>query len=251
MERKLHNSVLLVIFNESEKMMGKIFSFFLIALLGFRALNATGSDTSRLVKYTPDFYFSDGIFLDYKQFEKNNPVAKARILTTIDYDDNDFFKKITEQKTFSFYDDFGKKFDIPTKSIWGYADNGILHVNVNQEFFRVTIVGAICHFVAYVTSYNYSPSPYYSPYNRYNTYSYSPTYRNEKTDLRQYVIEFRTGKILEYSINNLEVLLLADTELYEEFIELRKKKKKQKAFYYIRKFNERNPIYFPANGLTK
>jgi hypothetical protein len=35
--------------------------------------------------------------------------------------------------------------------------------------------------------------------------------------------------------------------LHDEFASLSKKKRKQMKFMYIRKFNEKNPLYFPAN----
>jgi len=217
----------------------------------FICVLTNGNDSTNLIKYTPEFKFSDGIFLDFEQVKKNVPVEKARILTTIDYDDNDYFTKITSGKTFSFYNDFGKKLDIPVKNIWGYSDNGILYKKVEDNFYRITIVGAICHFVAFVTSYDYSPSTYYGSYNSYDYYGNRPGYRNEKTDLKQYIIDFKTGKILNYTIQNLEVLLMNDPELHDEYISLRKKKKNQMKFYYIRKFNERNPIYFSSKKLIQ
>ena len=38
---------------------------------------------------------------------------------------------------------------------------------------------------------------------------------------------------------------MRDPELHDEYIGLRKRKKKQLKFFYIRKFNEQNPLYFP------
>ena len=67
------------------------------------------------------------------------------------------------------------------------------------------------------------------------------------TEMRQFIIDFETGKILEYTVESVEVLIMKDTELYDEFMSLRKKKKKQLKFLYIRKYNERNPLYLPAN----
>ena len=226
------------------KMMNHVFYIFFL----LSSVIVAANDSTNLVKYTPDFNFVDGIFLDFDQVKKNTPVDKARILTTLDYNDNDFFNKITSESIFSFHNNVGEKFDIPVKTIWGYADNGVLYKKVNQNFYRVTIVGAICHFVAYVTSYSYNSRPYYNSYDYYN-YGYSPAYKNENTDLKQYIIDFKTGKTLEYNTKNLEVLLMQDPELYDEYISLRKKKKNQLKFTYIRKFNERNPIYFPLNTI--
>jgi hypothetical protein len=96
--------------------------------------------------------------------------------------------------------------------------------------------------------------PYYSPYsygNSYYPYSsyYSPYDRNYSTrnELKQYLIDFESGKILEFDLESTELLLMKDNKLYEEFIQLPRKKKKELMFVYIRKFNEENPLYIPVN----
>jgi len=65
--------------------------------------------------------------------------------------------------------------------------------------------------------------------------------------MKQYLLDFDTGKIMEYDNNSVEVLLMKDPELYDEYMALGKRKKKQLKFYYIRKFNERNPLYLPVD----
>ena len=64
--------------------------------------------------------------------------------------------------------------------------------------------------------------------------------------MKQYLIDFENGKILEYDVNNAEMLLMKDGELYEEYMRLPRKKRKELIFVYIRKFNEKNPLYLPA-----
>jgi hypothetical protein len=51
---------------------------------------------------------------------------------------------------------------------------------------------------------------------------------------------------MDYDFKSIEVLLMKDPELYDEFVALRKRKKKQLKFYYLRKFNERNPLLIPV-----
>ena len=146
-------------------------------------------------------------------------------------------------------------------AIWGYSRNGVLYIQVQDNFNRITFVGNICHFVADITSYdsrsNYSPygyyDPYYSPYsysNYYNSYSpyYSP-YRQPnmtRNELKQYLIDFESGKVLEFDVENTELLLMKDNQLYEEYVQLSRKKKKELMFVYVRKFNEKNPLYVPV-----
>jgi hypothetical protein len=59
------------------------------------------------------------------------------------------------------------------------------------------------------------------------------------------MIDFETGKTYEYNLENLEALLMRDPELYEEFVSMRNKNQKKMMFVYLRKFNERNPIFLP------
>ena len=65
----------------------------------------------------------------------------------------------------------------------------------------------------------------------------------------EYIIinnELYCGKILEFNVENTELLLMKDNQLYEEYVQLSHKKKKDLMFVYIRKFNEKNPLYIPV-----
>ena len=67
------------------------------------------------------------------------------------------------------------------------------------------------------------------------------------TELRQYLLDFSTGKVMDYDTESVEVLLMKDPELADEYQALRNRKKKQMKFVFIRRFNEQHPLYFPAN----
>jgi len=235
---------------------------FLISLFsqGIPVIRVSGQEKEGMVKYTPEFRFTDGIYLNFDQVKLNSPIPKSKLLTSIDYNDREFFKKILEGDKIYFYDNMGVRQEVAKNSIWGYSRNGVIYIQVQDNFNRITFVGNICHFVADVTtidsrSYN-SPygyyDPYYSPYSYssyYNPYSpyYSP-YRSNMTrnELKQYLIEFESGKVLEFDVSNTELLLMKDNKLYEEYVQLSRKKKKELMFVYIRKFNENNPLYIPV-----
>lgn len=237
-----------------------LMSVFVSAFTGFRS---AGQEKEGMVKYTPDFRFRDGIYLNFEQVKNNNPIPKAKLLTSVDYNDREFFRKLLEGEKIYFYDNMGIRQEIPRNSIWGYARNGVLYVQIQDNFNRITFVGNICHFVADITTYDsrynspygyydpyyYSPygyNSYYSPYSPYSPY-YSP-YRQSnmsRNELKQYIIDFENGKVLEFDIQNTELLLMKDEQLYEEFMQLPRRKKKELMFVYIRKFNEKNPLYLP------
>jgi hypothetical protein len=236
--------------------------FFLVSAIAINSSSAQeGNDQ---VRYTPDFKFKDGIYLNFDQVKTNNPIPKAKLLTSADYNDRAFFNKVFESGKIFFYDEIGVRQVVEKSNIWGYARNGILYILIQDNFNRITFVGNICHFVADVTTYdtrynNYSPygyydpyySPYYSPYG-YGGYSpygsyYSPYNQTvARSEMKQYIFDFETGKVVEFTVKNVELLLMKDPSVYDEYIQLPDRKKKELMFVYIRKFNEKNPLYLPA-----
>jgi len=229
--------------------------------IAFLSVNLAGQEDERqMIEFTPDFRFNDGIFLTFEQVRENNPISKAKILTSAEYNARDFFKQVFENDEVYFYDAMGIRQEVSKKDVWAYSRNGILYVQIQGGFNRVTYVGNICHFVADITTYDRryygSPynyyDPYYSPYS-YNYYSpyYSPYYMPyrpttvSRNELVQYMIEFETGKLIEYDLKNVELLLMKDPVLYDEFMQLSRRKKKQMMFLYLRKYNEKHPLYLP------
>jgi len=231
-----------------------------------------GQVQSSMVKFNSDFKFTDGIYLNFDQVKSNNPIPKAKILTSTDYNDREFFRKLLESGKIYFYDNMGIRQEVVTDNIWGYSRNGILYIQVQNNFNRITFVGSICHFVADITTYDpryynspygyYDPyySPYYSyPYSMYSPYgfgsyyypgSYYSPYRQSnvaRNEVRQYLIDFESGKVMEFDMQNTQMLLMKDPVLYEEYARLPRKKKKDLMFVYIRKYNENNPLYIPVN----
>jgi hypothetical protein len=237
---------------------------FTIITQTFFIIQVDGQVQEGMVKYTPDFRFKDGIYLNFDQVKLNSPIPKAKLLTSTDYNDKDFFKKVLESEKIYYYDAMGIRQEVAVSSIWGYARNGVIYIQIQNNFNRITFVGSICHFVADVTTVDnryYSPysgyyDPYYSPYGYGNYYSpygsyYSPYGRNSssRNEIKQYLIDFESGKILEFDQKNTELLLMKDEVLYEEYVKLPRKDRKIQMFLYIRKFNEKNPLYIPVNQL--
>lgn len=237
------------------------------AVIAIGFTRAQQGDT--LVQYTPDFKFRDGIYLNFDMVKSNSPIPKAKLFTSVDYNDKDFFDQVISSEKIYFYDNLGVRQEIEKDNIWGFARNGVLYARVQGNFNRITFFGSIIHFVADVTTqsgnspYGYY-DPYYSPYRSYySPYYYSPyssryydpygyggyPYRSNssRTDLEMFMIDFETGKSYEYNLENLEALLMKDPELYEEFVSMRNKNQKKMMFVYLRKFNERNPVLLPAD----
>lgn len=224
----------------------------LLLLMFVPALMAQDDEGKQLVKYTTDFEFRDGIFANFDMVKDNNPIPPARIVTDLDMFEREFYEKVTSQKEIVIYDENGVKKVMNTREIWGYGRNGVLYINVGNNFHRISFVGSICHFVASVTTYNpnyYDPyyyNPYYSNSYYYNRYT-MPHSNYANTELKQYLFDFETGEVLDYDVESVEVLLMKDPELHDEYQTLRTRKKKQMKFVYIRRFNEKHPLYFPPD----
>jgi hypothetical protein len=245
----------------------RLFRIMVASVLGIMAVPAINSfgqlQHEGMVKYTPDFRFKDGIYVNFDQVKENNPIPKAKLLTSADYNDKEFFKKVLESDKIYYYDAMGIRQEIAKNTIWGYARNGVIYVQIQEKFNRITFIGSISHFVADVTTMDYRNSspygygggyydPYYYPYSSYgNSYGsyYSPYGRNYSTrnEIKQYLIDFETGKMYEFNLESTELLLKADVKLYEEYMNLSRKKKRDLMFVYIRKFNDENPLYIPVN----
>jgi hypothetical protein len=239
----------------------------MMSMLASVMIRAQTGDT--LVRYTPDFKFRDGIYLNFDMVKNNSPIPKAKLFTSVDYNDKDFFDQVLSAEKIYFYDNMGVRQEIEKDAIWGFARNGVLYIKVQNAFNRITFFGSIIHFVADVTTttsgygpYNYY-DPYYSPYRSYYSpysYYYNPYYSyydpygyrypyrsgTSRTDLQMFMIDFETGKEYEYTLNNLEMLLMRDPELYEEFVSMRNKNQKKMMFVYLRKFNEKHPVFLPS-----
>lgn len=229
-----------------------------------------GQDKDSLVKYTPDFKFRDGIYMNFDMVKNNSPIPKAKLFTSVDYNDKDFFDQLLAGDKIFYYDNLGIRQEIETSNIWGFARNGVLYIKIQNNFNRITFFGSIVHFVADVTtaSQSYNPygyyDPYYSPYSSYySPYNYNPYYspyyspyygspyrQTSRTDLKMFMIDFETGQEYEYNLKNLEAILMKDPELYEEFVSLRNKNQKKMMFVYLRKYNEKHPVYLPSGKLS-
>lgn len=245
--------------------MKRLFQILVLVLLmvfSCTGLFLFGQGNPGMVKYTPDFKFKDGLYLNFDQIKANNPIPKAKLLTSADYNDREFFNKIFASDHIYYYDEMGIRQEIKKSDVWGFARNGVLYVQIQGNFNRITFVGKICHFVADITTYdsryNYSPygyyDPFYSPYSFGSYYPYGSYYSpyrpasTSRNELKQYIIDFESGKVLEFNIQNVELLIMKDPSIYDEYVRLSHKKKKALMFVYIRKFNEKNPLYLPVNS---
>jgi len=212
----------------------------LILLLGILFFTNLFSQTKDSVLITTNFKFEDGIYVDFNSVRYLSPININSIITNLPLKDVEFFKKLCEQEYIEYYNKQGERQKIEKKHIWGYSQNGTLFKNSGGDFFRIPMVASISQYVANVTVMReYANDPFMNSY-------YSGgigTTRYETKEAHTFMISFEYGIIYDYNYKNLEILLAQDEELFNEYTSLKKREKKQKIFLYIRKYNEKHPLY--------
>lgn len=206
--------------------------FFIFLLLQLSA--------QEVVQYTPGFEFREGIYLTFEQFKNNNPIPKSSIISKLNKNDTEFLSTILDGKTFSYNDASDSVRITSTENVWGFSRNAAIFIRVETNYNRIAVLGSISHFVATITVYNTMNSPFMNPY-------YGPGSMPMTTqEMRQMILDYKTGRLLDFTQNNMENILQRDQRLFDEFNALKKSQKKDMLFLYLRKYNEKHPIFFPA-----
>ena len=191
------------------------------------------------IRYDYSFEFKSGLYTSFYAFRNNDPIPYNRIVSP-PYD-NDFFKKLLKTESISFYDANGTLNEVPQKMIWGYANNGKPNIYWSDKFNLIPYIGTISHFMytELVTRYiNNTGTMMYDPMYIPSTQSYTTE------ELVHYFIDMNTGEILPYTSKTLLDLIQDDTELYNEYSKLGKRKRNRSVMEYVQKYNRRHPIYF-------
>ncbi len=98
-----------------------------------------GQDERESIKYTHEFRFIDGIFMNFEQVKQNAPLPKYKILTNADYHDPDFFDKVLNNEVLYYFDDNATRNEVLLEDIWGYSRDGVLYIRIGENFNRITI----------------------------------------------------------------------------------------------------------------
>jgi hypothetical protein len=191
------------------------------------------------VAYSKDFRLYEGLYLGYQDFRYNWPIPKEKIITNINKDQLDFYSKLIEEEFIEYKERDGSVIRIESQKVWGYCQNNIIFINQDRNFFRIPVFGAISNFIGTVEVVGYSPG--YDPFMNAPIGNTSIKTR----EIRQFLFDFYSGEITPFSIDQVEIYLKRDDDLYKEFIALSKKKKKEMIIKYIRLYNEKHPVYFP------
>lgn len=186
------------------------------------------------IPYSADTRLEDGIFLTHLDFRWNKAVRKAQIVSDLDREQLEFIGKTLFEEHFS-YEEENTVIRVASKNVWGYVQNNTLYVNYKGDFYRVPVFGSISYLVATVTV--VTPG-FYDP--RFGMYTGTGTTR----ELREFVMDFYDGQMVEFKPQTVEKLLARDPGLYGEYTKLNRRKQKEQVYAYIRKYNTLHPVYF-------
>lgn len=202
-------------------------------LIFFCFISGWGAAQSDSILYTRDFEFKEGIYLTVDQFRNNEPIPQSAIVSPIPKTEHNFLTQVMERKKITYKDETGTEQQIPTSSIWGYCRNRILFLNFNQTFNRVNVIGNLCHFTSEVVVLSTYQDPLY--YNRGMSSSYN--------ELKQFIFCMNSNIVKDFSTPSMEEILKTDPELYDQFMSMKRKEKGNSIFTYLRKYNEKHPLY--------
>jgi hypothetical protein len=185
------------------------------------------------VVYTRDFQFKEGLYLNFFQFRNNDPIPLSSIISNYDQNDREFMLKVLSHNKVVYKDTNGAEQKINSKDIWGYTLKRDVFIQTSGSFMKIQIIGSICHFLRLVLNvpYNWQDDPYsgFSGHHGYHE--------------QQSVLDMETGNIYDFTVTAMEKLLQRDQKLFLEFMSLKKKKKRNSIFIYLKKYNEAHPLY--------
>ncbi len=207
-----------------------------VTALFFLFFSVTCMAQTNTVAYTRDYEFKEGLFLTLEQFKKNKPILKSAIVSILPKDQIDFLTQVTEQKSITYKDTAGVEQKIETNTIWGFYQNRTVFINFNNEFNRINVIGTLSLFSAMVVQAPMRNEPIG------DMYAIEPAFQ----ELRQFVYDTQTNKVFDFNVKNMELLLKNDAELYAQFMKLKKRKKADSIFIYLRKYNEKHPLYLAS-----
>ena len=196
-------------------------------------ISGMGIAQSDSIPYTRDFEFKEGIYLTIDQFRNNQPIPPSSVISPIPKTELDFLTRVMEKKNVTYIDETGAEQQVASSSIWGYCRNRYLYVNFNQTFNRLNVIGNLCHFTSEVMILSAYQDPLY--YNHGITNSYN--------ELRQFIFCTDSNIVRDFNTLSMEEILKNDGELYEQFMKMKRKEKGNSIFAYLRKYNEKHPLY--------
>lgn len=176
----------------------------------------------------------DGIYTDFFAFKNNQPsvpLEKLRDAQGLPVNDA---RRVSGK--LNWQPDSGASQTVDLNSIWGFCQNDVVYIGTSNGFYRIGLMGSLCHLVVEET------------YRDWNPYMYGyPMGTVTRTVLVQQLLDMETGAYLPFNASGMDQALLHDAVLSEEFRNLPKKQRNsvEVLFRFLRLYNDRHPLVFP------
>ena len=223
----------------------------------------------QMVKYNSEFQFQDGLYISFEDFKNNNPIPITHTVTDFDIRDPDYLDLVVDQDSIIYFDNLFKERVIPTRSMWGFCKRNKVFIAFGAEssfnnpeffgFYPLVNIGAFSFFSAVESYYStMSSGPSMGMGVGTGVGFRDPMMNNDvtvtQTEQVQLLLQFSTGTILlakrgalgHFPVDLVSQLIKPDVALATEFESLSLRDQKLKGMFFLRRFNERNPIYFPS-----
>jgi hypothetical protein len=169
--------------------------------------------------------FNDGVYLSLYDLQNNHPSITKEHLIKSYYDKSDFSISQWAATTALYYmDDNEKKQKVNRDSLWGYVENGTPYILINDRFHRFSTAGKVSVFTeSYPTI----------------KAGMAPVVTEAKSVATTQLFILASGKIMEFTPENVAIAIADNPILLEEFKALKTWKQKRKKMYrFVERYNE-------------
>lgn len=204
------------------------FLFLLFALHGLVLPVLGQTDTALLLPYKKGMALNEGIYITLDELRNNNPSIREFTLIA----DHIY----GERGRILLFQACGDSL-CEVKNCFGFYKSGSVYLSQGLPgyFYRIYLMGSLTHFIAFSS---------YGNRNR-NAYSGQMFYSGIPDDFSEFILEIESGEVFVFNYKNfLAFLQRKDAELSQELKSSRRKRKM--IYYYLLKYNERHPLFFPA-----
>lgn len=176
----------------------------------------------------------DGIYADFQAFQNNRPTVPLDQLRDAQGLPVADLRRVSGKLQWK--PDSGALQAIDLRDIWGFCQNDVVYIGTREGFYRIGLMGSLCHLVVEQTYRDWDPYLYGYPMGGVT-----------RTVLVQQLLDMKTGHYLPFNASGMDTALLHDPVLSEEFRALPRKQRNstEALFRFLRMYNDRNPLVFP------
>jgi len=209
------------------------------------------SQNDSIPNVAPESVLKDGIYLSFDDLKTNNPLPKENVINNDDKTQSDFISKTLSSNKEIMFTYKGSQYRAEVSKIWGYCQNGNVYVHYADKFARITVFGNISHFLATVMVTRYVSNGGYGGYGMGMGYGGGYSVPVKQAEVHEFLMDYNSGDIIECTPTNLETFLSKDMRLYNQYLQIKKRKRKDFMILYIRKYNAEHPITIPVSVTGK